>query len=513
MSIFTEIRDLLNVNGSFNQLTLAEVVDTNDPQQMGRVRAACAYLGDTENSIIEDIPWASPISPLTGTVSDAIRGRDRDATPGPVAYGMFNTPTVGSYVLLACIEGDPRFRVYLGGLHDQFLIHTLPHGRYTYKTTDELTDEPSGPLSSTEEPIQPLYDSQTAAFTKSTAQKIVDSDAPPEPRKNYEYRTRAADRSVSGLDNIHVNGGDSFYSYEPDDKAQEFTEPDGNTINNTQGYHKSRIEEDLRSSATGYAYDPQVYSWTSPGFHSVSMSDSAENCRVRIRSTHGHQIIMDDTNERVYISTATGKTWIELDEKGNIDIYGERNISVHAEKDINFTAGDTFRVKAKNGIHLVSENEVRVHAKGGKLHLKSGGTTELHSIGDMNMSVSNLFLTADTDIHIKATLGVLNLQSGNTTNILAIGPIVHTASAIYNNDIVVAAPATDSVSSNTFDAWWTSRIPEHEPWARMMTDPDVTDSNIDNTHIDAGEYISYDDALIGREERGESLGRNPNWHR
>jgi len=549
MSIFNTVRNILESDGTYNQVTLGEVVDTNDPQQMGRVRVACPFFGDNQDTIIGTIPWATPISPLAGSTVSSTRGRGDDRTIGHVAYGMFNIPKVGSYVLVVCLEGDPNKRLYLGGIHDQFLTHTLPHGRYTYNTNDTLTDEPSGPLSSTENKIQPLHDSQTEAFTKQTTQQVVDSGTPAEPRKNFEYRTRCADGGVAAVNNKYVNSEDNIYTREPDDLEITFSEADGKSIENTHGYQKSRVQKGLRSNVTGFAYDPQIYSWTSPGFHSMSMHDAAENCRIRIRSTHGHQIIMDDTNERVYISTALGKTWIELDEKGNIDIYGERNISVHAEKDINFTAGDTFRVKAKNGIHMISEKEIRMHAKAGNLHLKSGGTTELHSIGNMSMSVAKMFLTANTDIHVTATAGVLSLKSGTDTNILAgantnieaatngnflagsalnlestsstnilsAGNILNTGSSIHLNGPSAASAAnatgaTTSTPTNTFEAWWTNRVPEHEPWARTMTKATITDLDFGNTHAAAAEYI-YTDGNVGRIERGTDLFRNPKWHR
>jgi len=539
MVIFNDVKKLLDADDNYDQLTLGEVVDTNDPQQMGRVRVACPFFGDLENTIIDSIPWASPISPLAGSSSTTTRGRENNRTNGPVAYGMFNTPKVGSYVLVACIEGDPRFRIYLGAMHDQFMVHTLPHGRYTYKKTDDLQDEPSGPLSSTENQIQPLYDTQTDAFTR--LNDTTGSGIPSEPRKNFEYRTRGADSSVAGIDSEYIDTEDMVFSASSDDKEEPFTEADGNEVKNTQGYTKSRTQEGLLSSATEFAQDSQVYSWSSPGFHSISMSDSAANCRVRFRTTHGHQIIMDDTNERVYISTAGGKTWIELDEKGNIDIYGERNISVHAEKDINFTAGETFRVKA-NGIHLISENEVRVHAKAGNLHLKSGGTTEMHSIGNMNMSVPNLLLTAITNIDIKAkgalvleatgdtsvlAGGILNLKSGSDTKMNAGGNIIQQGAQIHFNGppAVITASAIESDPTNTFEAWWTSRVPEHEPWARVMTKETgigSTDNNgvnasslaNENTHENSAEYL-YDSTDVGRKtERDEPpFNRNPKWHR
>ena len=40
---------------SFDNITTGIVVDTNDPQQMGRVRVLCATLGDNEDKEIEGV--------------------------------------------------------------------------------------------------------------------------------------------------------------------------------------------------------------------------------------------------------------------------------------------------------------------------------------------------------------------------------------------------------------------------------------------------------------------------
>jgi len=518
MSTIGEVNKINNVNGSFTELTLGQVIDTNDPQQMGRIRVACPYLGDDDSTIVSDLPWASPISPLAGSNESAARGRGSDRTPGPIAYGFFNVPKVGATVLVACIEGDPRFRIFLGCLADQFLPHTMPHGRYTYNETPASSDTPSGPLSSTDDPIQPLFDSQTETFTKNTS---VTGQVPGAARNNFEGRTRGADVAVSGVQPVYIESTDVLYTSEPDDQELAFTEPDGNIIDSTQGYHRSRVQEDRRSSATGFVYDPQVYSWTTPGFHSISMSDNADNCRTRFRTTHGHQIIMDDTNERIYISTAGGKTYLELDEKGNIHLYGERNISIHAERDINFTAGDTIRMTAVNGVHLASENEVRIHAQNGILHLKSGASTEVNAIGDLNVSSSgtvNVLSAADTlisaaNIHVNSN-GTLNLQAGASMNLLAGGEIIQTGVAIHLNGPGAgsATAVPGGISSSTFDAWWTNFVPEHEPWARVMTLVSSTDMDMGNTHTGSSEF-PYNDPNVGRTERGFDLTRNNRWHR
>ncbi len=500
-----EARQLSNIEGNNQVITIGEVVDTNDPQQMGRIRVACPLFSEAQDCAIETIPWAMCMSPLAGTSVAPTRGRGDDSTPGEVAYGMFNIPKVGSHVLIATIDGDPRFRVWLGCLFDQYLTHTLPHGRYSYATGEK----PDGPFSSTEDKIQPLYDSQTAAFTNTTTG--VD------PRKSFEYRTRGADTQVAGLDDEIIN--DTILSSLADDFAIEYTEEDGAKLVNTQGYKKSRVERTATSTNTknDVLYDPQVYSWTSPGFHSIAMSDAAESCRVRIRSTHGHQIIMDDTNERIYISTAGGKSWIELDEAGNIDIYTERNLSYHAKQDINFTTDKAFRVSAKEGIHLESDTELRIHAKQ-EMHIKSAGdlyihadtTLYLHSGADTKFEITGNAVMDAALVDIKSA-GAFIASAGAAASLLAGANVLLTGAQVHLNgppappgsgDVVPPSPAKES--------FLTSRVPDHEPWARTMTKEASADGDSGNTSEPDLTYTSPD---VGKKERTETITRNPKWHR
>jgi len=513
-----------NATTQFTKLTVGEVIDTNDPQQMGRLRVVCPALGDTDFTPIKDLPWATYVSPFGGIVDSGTRGRGEYETVGPVAYGMWNIPKVGSTVLIACIDGDTRFRIWMGCLHGQFMNHTMPHGRYTYKN-GQL---PSGPISSTEDPIYPLHDQLTIAFSSSDASLVPGSVG--EARRSFEFQTRGADYSIAGITDEIVNSIDSEISQLSDDRDVEVTDADGTSRPITQGYAESRIDPTLVFAATNNKnYDSSYYAWTSPGFHSISMDDRPENCRIRLRTTHGHQILMDDTNERMYISTPQGSSWVELDEKGNIDIYSDRNVSVHAKKDINFTADDTFRVTAANGIHMVSEGDVRIHAKGGDgINIKSDVDANIESSASLNVKTDTASIQTTGDFNVKSG-SILYLTAQNETHIKASGKGYLTASAVdvlaTGGDIVMVGgpnihmngpPASSAGSAGNAgtskESFWTSRVPEHEPWARTMTDPLKTDQDSNNTHTDAAEY-SYNDINVGRVERGEDLERNPKWHR
>jgi hypothetical protein len=479
------------------KITLGQVVNTNDPDQAGRVQVFCANLGDQNIKDIRDVPWAMPVTPFNGVITHGTRGREDSPVNGANAYGFFAVPKLNSWVVVACLNGDTSTRIWLGCLSPHLFTHTLPHGAYAYQNQNGL---PDGPFASGMRPLEPMYTNYTTAFTK--AGESLVGGTPSEPRRNMEWRTRGVDTAVTALNPEMLN----FYGFtqqfvQPDDFNYTFTEENGDQRNIfCTGYDKSR-EFPNKTSERSYNqanYDPQTYTFTSPGMHSLSMDDRNWNCRVRLRTTGGHQVIMDDTNERIYISTAQGQTWIEIDEKGTIDIYSMKDLSIRAGGDINMTSDQTIRMHAKQGIHLQTPSECRIHS-GADLHMKTDANARLHASADVKIQSGG-------DAHIKS--GGRGLwTAGSTLNYLSGGNTVVQGAEIHLN-----GPAPDPADvAGDAAAFWTSRVPEHEPWARTYMDKSA-DGNDGNGH--KPEY-TYTDKNVGKSSaaRGIDFSRNPKWHR
>ena len=465
---------------AYSNITVGTVVDTNDPHQMGRLRVACPAFGDFPDRP-EMLPWCQYGAPFGGASELNTRGPEDAETDGRVGYGMWAIPAVGAQVLVVCIDGNPDFRVWLGCLYPYSTPHTMPHGRYTKSDDVDNPGEPEGPLSSTEKPIQPLYDNLKSAFG-------------PNKRGNHEWKTRGADYSVSRLESSRI----TEYT-----ESQLSDDPE-------QGYSPSRHEPDRDPWMTDKQYHSQTVALTSPGFHSITMDDRIDNGRIRIRSTSGHQVIFDDTNERIYVSTAEGKNWIELDKNGNIDVYTERRLSVHAAKDMNFTTDETFRVHAKKGIHLHSDDEVRITATKdvnvkteANIRTRSAESTMFDAGTEIHTNAgTHIYTTAGNTLHVKGS-GV-NLQSTATFDILASGNLTQTGSRIDLNG-PSASSATPAGASSPAPAYWTNRVPLHEPWARTLT--------ADEFGFTHEPQLPYDDPSVGKKEGSETIPRNPHWKR
>lgn len=400
-------------------MTLGIVVDTDDPLEQMRLRVFCPSLNDNPKKL-HHLPWAIYISPFAGSINSSSYTRGYDSSnctsEGATQYGFMAPLEQGAHVLIGCVDGDPRRRFYLGAAYEHQEMHGTLTGRW--KWSDGAID---GPLTSTDSPLEPLHTNLLKAFKDNTSR---------------EWRTRAADyQPVAVREDIGEvpNNNKKTYLDQQNDKMTE-AEPDAwvKPYVGAHGYDWSG------QKALGSFMNSRVYGLSTPGMHTFFMDDRAFNSRIKFRTTAGHQIIMDDTNERIYINTSEGNSWIEMDKSGNIDVYSERRISFHAKKDINFTTDETFRVKAKKGIHLYAgdndkqedlpnppeDGEIRIQSES-DMHIISSknirqlsildnlietGGKKCESIGD------SLFLQVQNEINILTNTGDYNLTVSNNLN-------------------------------------------------------------------------------------------------
>ena len=349
------------------------VVDTNDPQQMGRIKAwVPAVDGDLYE--IADLPWVTYVSPLAGQTRDYPAGPGGTPTAGFASYGWWSVPKSGACVIVGFLYGDPNRRVYLGSYFRDHGNRSLPAGR-------NRPDLAPSPVSDTLDPMQP----QTKNLQTQFNGKLSASEA----------QTRGAyERQV----------------------AQDKTEKDG-----TEGYHADQIEPKTTQGTA--RYDPQTYVLTTPGRHALIFQDHPSVGRARIKTAAGHQIILDDANERIYVSTAQGRSWFEMDQDGRIHVYGADSIS--------FSTGGNFNVTAVGDINFSAGGDVHVQA-GAKLLMAGCQSAHLSGAG-------------------------LNLESSAAFNILAAGDLLQTAPNIHLN-----GPGAKSAECPEAP----DTIPTNEPWTR-----------------------------------------------
>lgn len=362
------------MNGAFVE---GVVVDTSDPQEAGRFKVWCPSIdGDVGDGpeAIETLPWVRYISPFGGSITDFPGGANETSSGGPMAYGFWATPKIGAEVVIAFLYNDPNQRIYMGSFWGDLTNRSLPTGRNI---------ENSAPQTDSYQDLEPQKTNLSLQF----AGKL---DAP-EARTRGAYERQAA----------HLAGN-------PDED---------------EGY-STRVGKNDQPGIGDY--ESQTFCFTTPGRHAIIMQDNPKFARVRVKTADGSQIILDDANERIYISTARGNSWIEMDIDGHIHVYSDKSISFSAAEDINFSAGKKFTVQA-GSLHLGATGEAR---------FTGGGATSIFGNG-------------------------LNLESNGGFNILAAGDLIQTGSNIHLNG-PSAAPAECAEPA--------SITPSHEPWVRPTSE-------------------------------------------
>lgn len=347
------------------------VVDTADPQEMGRMKVWCPSIdGDSPN--IEMLPWVTYLTPLAGQASDYPAGNGGKSV-GPVSYGFWAVPKVGAAVIIGFLYNDYNLRIYIGSVFPVHGNRSLPVGRNV---------ENEGLESDSYTVIEPTNSNLKTQFGGDLKNSIAQT------RGAYERQVAQA----------------------KDDKDEH------------EGYQVRVVPAGDKDQAGDL--DPQTYCITTPGRHSIIMHDNPKTARVRIKTAEGHQIIMDDANERIYISTSRGNTWIELDVDGHVHIHGGGSVSIAAGKDINLSAGGNVNIAA-----------------GGNLNLAAAGYARISACSDLSLS-------GDSKMNF-TTGGLMNLKAGPA--------IMASAAAIHLNG--ATAETAECADKPTI-------VPDHEPWTR-----------------------------------------------
>ena len=104
---------------------------------------------------------------------------------------------------------------------------------------------------------------------------------------------------------------------------------------------------------------------------------------VRLRTRTGHQILLHNTEDLIYIANAKGTTWIELTSNGKIDIFAQDSVSIHTATDLNIKADKNVNIEAGADINLKAGANGNITAAG-TTNIKSAHHIEKAGKIDMN---------------------------------------------------------------------------------------------------------------------------------
>ena len=421
---------------------LARVISHVDSTYMGRLKVEILRpVGNDSEENPSETQVVNMMSPFFGsTPLDDTGEGDDNYNNTQKSYGMwFVPPDVGTLVLVIFVNGDEARGYWVGCVPDEFVNFMVPGIAATRYSTDgdgsarvpvaEYNKKILNPVENTEtkqkKPRHPFADTladqgllldDIRGITTSSARREIPSavfgvstPGPVDKRANAKTVSRGqGDEKISKIFASRL-GGSSLVMDDGDDKF-------------------------LRKTSAGEG---------PPEYASVVNNESDGDATIphnelfRIRTRTGHQILLHNSEDLIYIGNSRGTTWIELTSNGKIDIYSQDSVSVHSGNDINFTADRDINFTAGNNINL-------------------------NAATDMNITATaNLNLKADAAG--KISTNTLDISS-TTTN------IVGSDVSIGGSSIVLAAgkidlngPAANAASPADI-APVTYRRPQAEPW-------------------------------------------------
>jgi hypothetical protein len=443
---------------------LAEITNHLDPTYMGGVevvlkKGLTGSISNQSNTYI-----AKYLSPFYGVTSIRYEGNNSgDFNDVQKSYGMWMVPPdVGTTVLVIFVDGDPNQGYWIGCVPDEFQNHMVPG----IAATKNVMATPAQRLKYGTDTLP------TAEFHKSS-QKLSVPNISKFAKPIHPFADRLLAQGLL-LDDVR-----------------------GVTSSSARREHPSSVfgistpgPLDPNGKKGKVGYEGNVQAPVSRLGGSTFVMDDGDpkglNELVRIRTRTGHQILMHNSSDLIYIANSKGTAWIELTSNGKIDIYAQDSVSIHTEADFNFRADRDVNIEAGRNINMRAAKNMdtnvgghyflNVNEEGKLVFLKDkdetiGAASKLTVAGNHSLSVEgNIHHTSNGDFHVKS--------SGN---------YYESASEIHMNGPAAASAekaetASDlplySLPNRDKDAGWADnnfyfadpinsimqRVPTHEPW-------------------------------------------------
>ena len=503
---------------------IAVITNHNDPLKMGRLEVALIDGMQNSTTVKGETYVAKYLSPFSGATSVDYEGSDASKfSDVQKSYGFWMIPPdIGSRVMVIFAQQDPNQCYWIGSVQDTYQNYMIPGiaaSSSTYMTSEQ----------------QQKYSQATylpvGEYNKKT-ELLKDPRIDQKPKPVHPFADRLLQQGLL-MDPVRGPTSSSARRETP-----------------SQVYGISTPGPlDPKGPVRAINGDKNVVAPVSRlGGSTFVMDDgdvNGQNELVRIRTRTGHQILLHNTNDLIYIGNSTGTTWLEMTSHGKIDIFAQDSISIHTEGDFNFRADRDFNLEAGRNfkittmgsnagdVSITSGGNLNVTgtkflmsspgdfnlSAGGNMNLHTGGTYGLSSKSDINLlSGKNSNLTATSQFNIKSgSKNVVAITAGtdislNAKDSVTVGNTTDSPPVLYTDnsrtptvaDAATAPTVTKPISPGIFSVpvrdvskgWQNGnlynggtllttmqRVPMHEPWDQHE---DVNRLQFSLAYTDAG---------------------------
>jgi len=469
-------------NFDVGRIYTAKIKDNRDPDRNGRLRV---WLKESNYDETNPEKWVTVryAPPFWGTTPDN-RSDANSFENTKKSYGMwFVPPDIGNYVLVCFVGNNDAF--WFASVPEAFMNNMVPGIPAEKTTASSLDDFPA------------------AEYNRSLTE---DSTTRPshDPLSNGLLNQGLAADDVRGRTT-------SSARREAPSRTHGILTPRGNQMVMDDGWTLADLPDNMRSWLKRENRDPSSLetlsnSTNNPSNQNYSKTGTRMDEGIRFRTRNGTQILMSETYGHVYIITRDGESWIELNNDGNIDVYGSGSMNFHAEQNFNIRADCDVNIEAGRNINLkaagdTGEGNIKIESAV-DFDLVVHGKKSVFVEGNINFSTNAKWSQqSNSGMHLNSG-SPMNLTSGGSLNLLAGGDIVQSGTNIHLNGpaaavaeppskatgpctfsevnikqrTVIANPATktNSIVTDRLIETISPRIPTHEPWdGRGYENPDL----------------------------------------
>lgn len=550
---------------------VAEVVNHLDNKRQGslRVQILSNILSGNDASIAGQLFTVRYCMPFYGVNSVTSNQKNNDYYSTQQSYGFWAVPPdPGTKVLVMFAEGLANQGYWIGCIQDEYMNHMVPGGYPADKPTNIIQE---GILADFKDKSLP-----TGEFNKSILSG--EGTGPLDRRRgnNPDKFPRPLNPMMSltltkqGLEQDIVRGltttssrrdvPNTVYGWNtpgPLDKRSGRPKGKYGEKETQVDYFRSRLggsaftmdDGDPSILRMGIAKEnPATYYDIENTPKNVSKADVTLpfNEHIRLRTRTGHQILLHNTEDLIYIGNAQGSAWIELTSNGKIDIYAndsinirtetdlnikaDRNINIESGKDMNFTAGRDYKLMVNNDRDVkTNKNETTFVGKdknewtGDNHTVAVGSDQDIQIKGSHRTTIStnySLQVAGDGKIAINGEYGskvagnyrqvVVGAYNLNTTgdNKFTSGANTQIKSTVNHKEtaggqIHMNSPSQEALGADTISDTFTAPVTS-----------DTEDKTLDSTSTDLTVSVSSDAlraSVAATAERPRRIPRHEPW--
>lgn len=454
--------------GIIRSTPMLGVVKNNiDPTRSGRLEVYLKELGGKNPDNSSSWVTVNYLSPFFGATTP--KGSDTgygEYTKNPNSYGMWNSPPdINTVVVCLFINGDPNYGFYIGAIPPADSLHMVP----AIGGSDNIianAGEAAGLGGAARLPVVNVNSNNEGIVNSS---KYL-TDAKP------VHSYAASILAQQGLIRDPIRGviGSTAQRESPSRVGWGVSTP-GRPI-----YEGGYTDESIAQAAT--SEKPTGLNVVARrGGHTLVMDDGdilGRDQLVRIRSSLGHQILMSDDGQTLFIIHANGQSYIELGKEGTIDMYATNSVNVRTQGDLNLHADNNININASKQLNIsadtiaISSEKETTQKVGTDFSLFASGKYTTKVSGQMSYASG-----ADASFYSSSVTYIngskINLNTGSSSLVpQEVKPIPVTAhtDTLYDSTKGWAAAPGKLLSI-------VSRAPAHSPWANANQGVDVKVNN------------------------------------